>query len=186
MQVLPEIQLIPLNTLASALNILAAMITPALLISATGTYILATTGRLGRVVDRMRLVSDRIEHLATDEGAALREERIQDYRDQLRRLRARLALLQRVVTMLYLAAATFVLTSVSIGLVALVSLRLYWMPVALGIGGALMLLVASVYMILEARHAVQDLGLESEFIRRLARHHAGTAHGQVTEGQSQP
>lgn len=181
MQVLAGVQLIPLNTLTSALNILAAMITPALLISATGTFILSTTGRLGRVVDRMRLVSEKVEDLATDPAAALREERIQDYRDQMRRLRARLNLLQKAITLLYIAASTFVLTSVAIGLVALVSLRLYWLPVALGIGGALMLLVASIYLILEARHAVSDLQLESEFLRKLARHHAGTTGGRTTD-----
>lgn len=179
MQILPELQLIPLNTLTSALNILAAMITPALLISATGTYILSTTGRLGRVVDRMRLVSEKVEFLSISETAEMRGERIQDYQDQMRRLRARLGLLQNALTMLYLAASTFVLTSVAIGLVALVSIKLYWTPVAMGISGALMLLVASLFLILEARHAVRDLQLESDFLRRLARHHAGTAQSPV-------
>ena len=75
------------NTLASALNVLAAMITPALLLSATGTYILATTGRLGRVVDRMRLVSEKVEVLSLNEMAGMREERIADYQSQMRRLR---------------------------------------------------------------------------------------------------
>ena len=68
-------QVVKINSLAAALNALTAMITPALLISATGTYILACTNRLGRVVDRMRLVSDRVETLFVNESAELREER---------------------------------------------------------------------------------------------------------------
>src|SRR6266699_3836398 len=111
--------LVNFNTLAAALNVLAAMITPALLISATGTYIFSTSTRLGRVVDRMRMVSDKIETLALGENVHLRGERIANYRAQLTRLNVRLMLLQRCVTTLYLASATFVLTSVSIGVVAI-------------------------------------------------------------------
>ena len=160
------------NTLASALNVLTAMITPALLLSATGTYILATTGRLGRVVDRMRLVSDKVEALSLNEQAAMRVERIDDYRAQMRRLRKRLGLLQSAVIMLYTAALTFILCSVAIGTTAAISLKLYWVPVALGLLGACMLLSASITLIREARLAVHDLELESEFLRKLVRHHA--------------
>jgi hypothetical protein len=116
------------NTLASALNVLTAMITPALLLSATGTYILATTSRLGRVVDRMRLVSEKVEALSLNEQAAMRIERIEDYRAQMRRLRVRLGLLQNAVISLYSAALTFILCSVAIGVTAAISLKLYWLP----------------------------------------------------------
>lgn len=160
------------NTLASALNVLTAMITPALLLSATGTYILATTGRLGRVVDRMRLVSEKVEALSLNELAGLRAERIEDYQAQMRRLRVRLGFLQNAVIMLYSSALTFILCSVAIGVTAAVSLRFYWLPVLLGLTGACMLLVASVTLIREARHAVNDLELESAFLRKLIRHHA--------------
>jgi hypothetical protein len=161
------------NTLASALDVLTAMITPALLISATGTYILATANRLGRVVDRMRLISDRVEVLFQNEHAGLREERIEDYRAQMIRLQKRLRLLQRALIILYMAALTFILCSVAIGTTAAVSLKLYWIPVMLGILGAFMLLVASVLLILEARLAVRDLELETEFLGKVAKHHAG-------------
>jgi hypothetical protein len=159
------------NTLASALNVLTAMITPALFISATGTYILATTGRLGRVVDRMRLVSEKVEALSLNEQAGMRMERIEDYRAQMRRLRVRLGLLQQAVVMLYTAALTFILCSVAIGVTA-ISLKWFWVPVLLGLSGAVLLLVASITLIREARLAVSDLELESAFLRKLVRHHA--------------
>ena len=165
-------ELASFNTLTAALNVLAAMITPALLISATGTYIFSTSNRLGRVVDRMRMVSDRVEALALDQGAHLRTQRIANYQLQQRRLNVRLMLLQRCLTTLYLASATFVLTSVAIGLVAIVSVKLYWIPVALAFAGACFLLAASIMLIGEARHAVADLQLESEFLTGLAGHMA--------------
>ena len=42
-------------------EILGAMITPALLISAAGTLSLSTANRLGRVVDRVRALTDMAE-----------------------------------------------------------------------------------------------------------------------------
>ncbi|HEY3742100.1 MAG TPA: DUF2721 domain-containing protein [Bryobacteraceae bacterium] len=159
---------LPFNTLAAALNVLAAMLTPVLLISATGTFILSTATRLGRVVDRMRIVSDRIVELAAGEKVPLRAERIDNYQIQLMKLNVRLMLLQKCVTTLYSASATFVLTSVAIGLAAIVSVKLYWIPVALGIGGACLLLWASIMLISEARLTVKSLQWESEFLRNIA------------------
>ena len=45
-------------------SVLGAMITPAVLISACGALILSTSVRLGRVVDRVRALSDRFEELS--------------------------------------------------------------------------------------------------------------------------
>ncbi|CDM66611.1 DUF2721 domain-containing protein [Pyrinomonas methylaliphatogenes] len=56
-----------METLSSALAVLTAMITPAVLISACGTLILSTSTRLGRVVDRVRGLSERFEELARSE-----------------------------------------------------------------------------------------------------------------------
>jgi hypothetical protein len=53
-----------MDALSSALAVLTAMITPAVLISACGTMLLSTSTRLGRVVDRVRSLSDRLEELA--------------------------------------------------------------------------------------------------------------------------
>jgi hypothetical protein len=48
----------------SATAVLTAMITPAVLISACGSMILSTSSRLGRVVDRVRALSDRLEDMS--------------------------------------------------------------------------------------------------------------------------
>ena len=54
--------------MSSAVAVLTAMITPAVLISACGSMILSTSHRLGRVVDRVRALSDKLEELAEKRG----------------------------------------------------------------------------------------------------------------------
>lgn len=47
----------------SVIEFLTAMVTPALLISATGSLVLSTSTRLGRVVDRVRALEVRLGEL---------------------------------------------------------------------------------------------------------------------------
>jgi Protein of unknown function (DUF2721) len=53
-----------MNDLAGALAILSAMITPAVLILACGSLTLATSQRLGRVIERTRRISNQFKELA--------------------------------------------------------------------------------------------------------------------------
>ena len=57
-----------MDGLSSSLEVLTAMITPAVLISASGTMILSTSTRLGRVVDRVRSLSDRLQAPPEDDA----------------------------------------------------------------------------------------------------------------------
>src|SRR4051812_28836169 len=85
--------------LSSVLAVLTAMITPAVLISACGSLILSTSTRLGRVVDRVRELSDRFERMAHDEKEiALAKEKRAMIFDQLDRLTSRARILQRSMT----------------------------------------------------------------------------------------
>ncbi|HYY56237.1 MAG TPA: DUF2721 domain-containing protein, partial [Pyrinomonadaceae bacterium] len=105
--------------LSSALAVLTAMITPAVLISACGTMILSTSTRLGRVVDRVRQLSDKLEELAHAKSEVeLYEERRTVIFSQLDKLTSRARLLQRCMTVFYMALGIFVSTSVAIGAVA--------------------------------------------------------------------
>ena len=165
---LPEAHL-SVTTLTASLGVLAAMITPALLLSACGTFILSTSNRLARVVDRIRSVSLHIEMLSRDDGLPLRDERIEHERSEIKLQARRLRLLQWALTFLYLSAVTFVCTSVSIGLTGVLFATLYWLPVSLGICGAMFLLTASILLLIEARKAVRDLYEETEFHRRVTR-----------------
>jgi hypothetical protein len=57
-----------MEELSSAVSVLTAMITPAVLISACGALILSTSTRLGRVVDRVRLLIERFEETMKTQG----------------------------------------------------------------------------------------------------------------------
>src|SRR5918911_4486542 len=113
--------------LSSALAVLTAMIPPAVLISASGTMILSTSTRLGRVVDRVRSLSDRLEELAhqTPEIEFYNERRIVIF-EQLDKLTSRARLLQRCMVTFYMALGIFVSTSVAIGVVAVSGARYQW------------------------------------------------------------
>lgn len=68
-----------MSSLAPATDVLGAMITPALLISASGTLILSTSNRLSRVVDRVRVLARDAETLSesdTQERSARKRELI--------------------------------------------------------------------------------------------------------------
>jgi hypothetical protein len=160
------------DALSTSLAVLTAMITPAVLISACGALILSTSTRLGRVVDRVRMLSDKFEELAhIEEELALAEERRAVIFDQLDKLTSRARILQRSMTVFYIALGLFVATSVAIGVVAYVP-RITWLPVVLGLAGASFLFYGSVILIIEARLAFRALMSEMDFVWQLSKHHA--------------
>jgi len=155
-----------MEAVTSSLAVLTAMITPAVLISASGTMILSTSTRLGRVVDRVRSLSDRLEDLS--HGDPARTEFVEERRamifDQLDKLTSRSRLLQRGLTTFYVAVAVFVATSVAIGLVAISGTRYSWIPVVLGLIGACFLFYGSILLIFEARLALSTTHAEMDFL----------------------
>ncbi len=163
-----------MDPLSSALAVLTAMITPAVLISACGTMILSTSTRLGRVVDRVRSLSDRLEELASAESEMkLYEERRMVIFNQLDKLTSRARLLQRCMTIFYMALGIFVSTSVAIGAVAVSGAPRYnWIPVVTGLIGACFLFYGSVLLIFEARLALSTIHMEMDFIWRLTKQFA--------------
>jgi hypothetical protein len=154
-----------MDGLSSSLAVLTAMITPAVLISASGTMILSTSTRLGRIVDRVRSLSDRLQTISRGEPAVefLEEQRAMLF-DQLDKLTSRSRLLQRGLTTFYLAVGVFVATSVAIGLVAFLGGRYSWVPVVMGLVGACFLFYGSMLLIFEARLALSTTHAEMDFI----------------------
>ena len=163
-----------MEALSPALAVLTAMITPAVLISACGALILSTSTRLGRVVDRVRSLADRFEAMATQgvDELALYEERRAVMFDQLDKLTSRARILQRAMTVFYVALGLFVATSVAIGVAAFAGARYSLLPVATGLAGASFLFYGSMILIKEARLALSTINSEMEFIWRLSKHHA--------------
>jgi hypothetical protein len=152
----------------AAIAVLTAMITPAVLISACGSMILSTSSRLGRVVDRVRSLSDRLEAIAnSDESPTDATERQEVIFQQLDKLTSRARILQRCMVTFYMSLGMFVATSVAIGIVPFTrDVRYNIFPVALGIAGACFLFYGSVLLILEARLALSTIHAEMDFIWR--------------------
>lgn len=162
-----------METLSSALAVLTAMITPAVLISACGALILSTSTRLGRVVDRVRMLIDSFEEMTKtqeEEGVQLFEERRAVIFNQLDKLTTRTRLLQKSLRVFYMSLCMFVATSVAIGFVGAVGRAgLAWLPVVLGLVGACGLFYGSVLLVRESRIAQESLNAEMDFIWKLGR-----------------
>jgi hypothetical protein len=161
------------STLPDALSVLSAMITPAVLISACGSLIMATSDRLNRAVDRARELAGLFAALqaAPPGGEMLDEERRMLFA-QLDLSTSRSRLLQRALARLYSALGTFVGTSVAIGIVAVSGRQYTWLPVGLGLLGAALLLYASLLLVRESRVALAALEAEMDFIWSQGRHRA--------------
>lgn len=163
-----------LETPQNALAILTAMITPAVLISACGALIFSTSSRLGRVIDRVRVLSDRFQELAAHpEKDEMFEERRALIFTQLDRQMARARLIQRAMAAFYTALGAFVLSSVAIAIVSVAARNFTWIAVVLGLLGSLFMLYGSMLLIVESRMALSAIITEMDFVSKVSRRHAG-------------
>jgi hypothetical protein len=145
-------------------QILSAMITPAVLISASGLLVLSTSNRLSRVVDRVRNLADKAA--AMSQAAKVDADYKSWLLDQLALLGRRAILLRSALTSLYLAITMFVLTSISLGVLSPFSPRYGWIPVTSGLIGSGILLFGSVLLISEGRTAIDSTLQEMNYLRR--------------------
>lgn len=157
--------------LNSVIEFLTAMITPALLISATGSLVLSTSTRLGRVVDRVRALEVRLGEMiyAPDkEQIPLYERRVEVIVDLLDLVTSRSRLLQRAITAFYYGLMLFILTSVAIAVAGIFNVY-RWLPIPIGIIGIMFLFYGSILMLLETRMATATINEEMDFTWELAR-----------------
>ncbi len=156
-----------MDNFPDAISVLSAMITPAVLISACGSLILATSDRLSKAVVRTREISSALMPRANDQRNDTREEERRMLFTQLDFVTTRSRLLQRALSRLYAALAFFVGTSVAIGLVAIASgefkVLLTMVPIGLGLCGAGLLLYAAFLLIKESRFALAAVNEEMDF-----------------------
>ena len=158
----------------NAIAVLTAMITPAVLISACGALIFSTSTRLGRVIDRVRVLSDRFQELAKHpEKDEMFEERRVLIFTQLDRQTSRARLIQRAMTAYYTALGTFVASTVTIAIVSAAARNYTWIAVALGLVGGLFMLYGSMLLIVESRMALGAIMTEMDFVWKVSQKHAG-------------
>ena len=151
--------------LSSALDVLGAMITPAVLILASSSLLITTSARSIRCVDRVRERAEELQALGkgSDEGTERRRLHLFKQLD-INTRRARL--LQKAMSRLYIGISFFIGTSVSIGFMSLLHFNIGWIPMILGLGGAGLLFAASLYLIFESRLAMATTYEEMDYIDR--------------------
>jgi hypothetical protein len=159
------------NALSSTIEFLTAMVTPALLMSATGSLVLSTSTRLGRVIDRVRALEDRLSELIYIENKTdipLYDKRVEVIVDLLDKVTSRSRLLQKAMEWFYYGLGMFVLTSVTIAIAAFFT-NYRWLPIPIGIVGIMFLFWGTILMVKETRMATATVNAEMDFTWELAR-----------------
>ncbi len=159
------------NALTSTIEFLTAMVTPTLLISATGSLVLSTSTRLGRVVDRARELESRLSELITIEDKStipLYDKRLDTIVKLLDKVTSRSRILQRALSAFYYGLGFFILTSVTIAIAAFFT-TYRWIPIPVGIIGIMYLFWGSVQMLRETRLATATINAEMDFTWTLAK-----------------
>jgi hypothetical protein len=146
------------------LTVLSAMITPAILILATGQLILTTSQRLARVLDRTRKLSETWDKLMDEQKNKPNEKKVDFLLLLMKRSAKRANVLQRAMSTLYIAISFFVLTSASIGFLEMFDLMVTWLPVAFGLAGILLLFYSTIILIFETHAARGSVHVETEYI----------------------
>lgn len=159
------------NALNSTIEFLTAMVTPTLLISATGSLVLSTSTRLGRVVDRARDLEKRLGEMIYVEDKSevpLYEKRVEVIVDLIDKVTSRSRILQRAMAAFYYGLCLFILTSVTIAIAGFfTSYRL--VPIPIGVIGIMFLFYGSILMLRETRMATATINAEMDFTWELAR-----------------
>lgn len=159
------------NALNSTIEFLTAMITPALLISATGSLVLSTSTRLGRVVDRVRELEARLSELIMIEdksGIPLYSKRLETIVHLLDKVTTRSRILQRAMSAFYYGLGLFILTSLTIAVAGIFGIY-RWLPIPVGVVGIMFLFYGSVLMLRETAMARATIKAEMDFTWTLAK-----------------
>ena len=168
---------VSVSNLNTIIEFLTAMVTPALLISATGSLVLSTSTRLGRVVDRVRALEDRLSFLIyaeNKESIPLYEKRVEVVVDLLDKVTTRSRILQKAMGAFYYGLMMFILTSVSIAIAGFAGVYAWipfprWVPIPIGVVGIMFLFYGSLLMLRETRMATATVKAEMDFTWELAR-----------------
>lgn len=159
-------------------EVLGAMITPAVLISAGGTLVLSTSSRLSRVVDRVRTLAADADRLEPADGPpSVRSQREKKKRvlltSQLRDLWKRAILLRSAIAALYVAIGLLIATSIGVGIFTAFGFDYSFIPITLGMLGTGGLLWATGLLVREARLAIASTLEEVEYAGSVLRRGAG-------------
>jgi hypothetical protein len=159
------------------IEVLGAIITPAVMISAAALLLLSTANRLARANDRLNHLTAETEGLSQQaNSSAARSEKHDLILDQLASLLERLLLLRSAVIGIYVAIALLVVTSILDGMYVVFPQITSMAPISMGLLGAVAFLYSIVLLIREASIAVHVTLQEIAYIRRLLETQQHTKH----------
>jgi hypothetical protein len=140
-----------LSSLRSVLDVLTALIAPALLITATAAFVSSTSIRLSNNIEYARRVAQVLREVRGRDGTSRQTQTGWWLEHQLEVTYRRVRLEQEALALYYGATIMFVACSLVLGMEAMRAFLHYWLPVALGICGVLFLLAASALLILDVQ-----------------------------------
>ncbi len=150
---------------SSALSVISAIVTPALLILACSNLITATSNRLSRLLDRVRELMQDAEALPGDTAECT--EKTELLLLLLRKTAVRTLLIQRALAALYACLGCLILTSVVIGVGAAIGRQepaLIMLAIFVSVA---FLFYASALLIRESRIALAAVNAEMDYVRKL-------------------
>lgn len=131
---------------------------PALLTNATALFVLSTSNRFGRAVDRARFLADRL----SVQNGPIRAH----FRLEMPEVHHRVLLIGRALACFYLAATAFAVATLASILAAVLTQQLHWTTVlfiagaVLGAIGFCAFIAGTAMLALESRTAVRSLSRE--------------------------
>jgi hypothetical protein len=151
-------------------GILTAMIAPAVFMATTGSLLSSTAQRMGRIVDRIRVLVDLGERIARGSvDLDFPEKRQAHLAVELGHLQWRSNHVIAAVTMLYMAFCLLVGSSLAIALDTLIGHYILGLPIILAGVGVGFVFGACVHLVLEARCAMQSNELDVQLFYELQR-----------------
>jgi len=139
------------STFSPAQALIAAMITPALLILGSASLIATALVRLARVVDRVRKLA---EMSTADEPAA-----------ELERSGRRANLALAAVAAFFAAIVIFVVSGIAIAVDRADGNQLSWLPVGLSLFGMVLIVAGAGFMLIECGYSSAQLHAEIKTLR---------------------
>lgn len=151
----------------TAIGLLSAMITPAILIVATASLISCCLMRLARIGDRVRVLSQMAEDIRTGKCTDHPSERRKEIGREFLLYQRRGKLILVALGLQYGTVGFFVATSVAVALDFILRNPWPFLPVGLCIAGILLLLGSSLLLMYENRLALKAMQREIEFVHLL-------------------
>jgi len=150
-------------------SVIQSMLSPAVMISCSGLLLLALTPKLGRVIDRIRLLNQEKMSIARKSQVDdIEEERLDSIEHQIGMLLYRAQLLKRSSGATLLAILFFVITSVLIGISFVTKINVVTLTLITFLVGMIFVFGGVVFAYMEIRISHNTIKEEIETSRSIA------------------